>query len=137
MGFFPVDDETLRYLERTGRSPELIDLVEKYYKEQGMFRTAESPEPKFSASLELDLSSVEPSMAGPKRPQDRILLSGMKANGSRIWPAPSGSPPRRVTRRRSGWPTKEDPQAASPRLQWLTTRGWKACRSRSMESPLI
>ena len=79
MGFFPVDDETLRYLERTGRSPELIDLVEKYYKEQGMFRTAESPEPKFSASLELDLSSVEPSMAGPKRPQDRILLSGMKS----------------------------------------------------------
>jgi len=79
MGFFPVDDETLRYLERTGRSPEQIDLVEKYFKAQGMFRTADSPEPEFTSQMELDLSLVEPSMAGPKRPQDRILLSGMKA----------------------------------------------------------
>ncbi|SFH83831.1 aconitate hydratase AcnA [Planctomicrobium piriforme] len=79
MGFFPVDDETLRYLERTGRSKEQIDLVEKYYKAQGMFRTAESPEPEFSTTMELDLACIEPSMAGPKRPQDRILLTGMKA----------------------------------------------------------
>ncbi len=79
MGFFPVDDETLRYLERTGRPKSLIDLVERYYKEQGMFRTASSPEPRFSSRLELDLGDVEPSMAGPKRPQDRILLSGMKS----------------------------------------------------------
>jgi aconitate hydratase len=79
MGFFPVDEETLRYLERTGRPAELIDLVEKYYKVQGMFRTDDSPEPRFSSTLELDLSDVEPSLAGPKRPQDRILLSNMQS----------------------------------------------------------
>jgi aconitate hydratase len=79
MGFFPVDAETLRYLERTGRPKDLIDLVERYYKEQGMFRTASSPEPRFSSKLELDLADVVPSMAGPKRPQDRILLKDMLA----------------------------------------------------------
>ncbi len=79
MGFFPVDAETLRYLQRTGRSPQVIDLVERYYKEQGLFRTADSPEPRFSSRLSLDMTAIEPSMAGPKRPQDRILLSGMKA----------------------------------------------------------
>ena len=77
MGFFPVDAETLRYMERTGRPKDLIDLVERYYKEQGMFRTASSPEPRFSSKLELDLADVVPSMAGPKRPQDRILLKNM------------------------------------------------------------
>jgi aconitate hydratase len=79
MGFFPVDAETLRYLERTGRDPDLIDLVERYYKEQGMFHTADSPEPRFSAVLHLDMAEVEPSLAGPKRPQDRILLTAMKS----------------------------------------------------------
>ncbi|HWL08814.1 MAG TPA: aconitate hydratase AcnA [Planctomicrobium sp.] len=79
MGFFPVDDESLRYLQRTGRTAEQIDLVEKYYKAQGMFRTADSPDPEFTTTMELNLATVEPSMAGPKRPQDRILLSGMKA----------------------------------------------------------
>ena len=78
MGFFPVDDETLRYLERTGRSKDTIDLVDRYYKEQGMFRTADSPTPRFSSTLALDMGDVVPSMAGPKRPQDRILLSEMK-----------------------------------------------------------
>ena len=78
MGFFPVDDETLAYMGRTGRTDEEIDLVERYYKEQGMFHTADSPTPDFSSHLELDLSTVEPSMAGPKRPQDRILLKQMK-----------------------------------------------------------
>ena len=79
IGFFPVDDETLRYLQRTGRPADLIDLVERYYKEQGLFRTGDSPEPRFSSTLELDMSTIEPSMAGPKRPQDRILLSDMKS----------------------------------------------------------
>ncbi|MCY2964800.1 MAG: aconitate hydratase AcnA [Planctomycetota bacterium] len=79
MGFFPVDDETLRFLARTGRPKNQIDLVERYYKEQGMFRTAASPEPKFTSRLELDLSAVVPSLAGPKRPQDRVALTGMKA----------------------------------------------------------
>ena len=79
MGFFPVDDETLRYLERTGRSPETIDLVERYTKEQGLFRTPESPTPRFSSNLSLDVATVVPSLAGPKRPQDRITLQDMKA----------------------------------------------------------
>lgn len=79
IGFFPVDDETLRYLQRTGRPKQLIDLVERYYKEQQLFRTAGSPEPRFTSRLELDLSTVEPSMAGPKRPQDRVLLKAMKS----------------------------------------------------------
>ncbi len=79
MGFFPVDEETLNYLRRTGRPKELVDLVERYYKEQGMFRTANSPDPRFTSTLELELSTVAPSMAGPKRPQDRILLSAMKS----------------------------------------------------------
>ena len=78
IGFFPVDAETLRYLERTGRSKDTVDLVERYYKEQGMFRTDASPEPRFSSKLELDLSTIQPSMAGPKRPQDRVLLKDMK-----------------------------------------------------------
>ena len=80
MGFFPVDAETLRYLERTGRPADLIDLVERYYKEQGMFRTDASPEPQFTSKLELDLATIQPSMAGPKRPQDRVLVKDMKAS---------------------------------------------------------
>lgn len=79
LGFFPVDDETLRYMERTGRTAEEIDLVECYYKEQGMFRTAESADPEFTSTLELDMADVVPSLAGPKRPQDRILLKDMKS----------------------------------------------------------
>jgi len=71
MGFFPVDKETLAYLEFTGRSHEHIALVEAYCKEQYLFRTDASPDPAFSDSLELDLGSVEPTVAGPKRPQDR------------------------------------------------------------------
>jgi aconitate hydratase len=77
MGFFPVDGETLRYLQRTGRPKSLIDLVERYYKEQGLFRTADSPEPRFTSTMQLDLADVVPSLAGPKRPQDRILLKDM------------------------------------------------------------
>ena len=78
VGFFPVDAETLRYMERTGRTAEEIDLVERYYKEQGLFRTADSPTPRFSSTLGLDLGSIVPSMAGPRRPQDRIELTAMK-----------------------------------------------------------
>ncbi len=78
MGFFPVDDETLAYLRMTGRDPQLVDLVERYSKEQGLFRTDNSPEASYSSTLILDLSTVEPSIAGPRRPQDRIALSGAK-----------------------------------------------------------
>jgi aconitate hydratase len=77
-GLFPVDEETLAYLRKTGRTPAEVDLVERYAKEQGLFRTAASPEPVFSDTLELDLGTVEPSLAGPKRPHDRVPLSQMK-----------------------------------------------------------
>ncbi|HJW90660.1 MAG TPA: aconitate hydratase AcnA [Anaerolineales bacterium] len=78
IGFFPVDNEVLRYLLLTGRPAELVDRVEHYCKEQRLFRTSDSPDPLFSDNLELDLSMVEPSLAGPKRPQDRVPLTGMK-----------------------------------------------------------
>ncbi len=78
MGFFPVDAETLRYLTRTGRTPAEVELVERYTKEQGLFRTDATPDPVFTDTVELDLSTVEPSLAGPKRPQDRVALSQMK-----------------------------------------------------------
>ncbi|MFZ0662347.1 MAG: aconitate hydratase AcnA [Acidobacteriaceae bacterium] len=71
---FPVDAETLRYLKLTGRKPEQIALVEAYYKEQGMFHTADAPAAEYSKTISLDLATVEPSIAGPKRPQDRVLL---------------------------------------------------------------
>ncbi|MGQ4273647.1 aconitate hydratase AcnA [Terrihabitans sp. B22-R8] len=77
-GFFPVDVETLRYLAQTGRTPDRVALVEAYMKAQGMFWTPETPDPEFTDLLELDLDSVEPSLAGPKRPQDRVLLSETK-----------------------------------------------------------
>ncbi|MDN2565644.1 aconitate hydratase AcnA [Aquibium sp. A9E412] len=76
-GFFPVDDETLRYLRTTGRSDERIDLVEAYSKAQGMWREDGAPDPVFTDTLELDLGDVVPSMAGPKRPEGRIPLSGI------------------------------------------------------------
>jgi aconitate hydratase len=76
---FPVDAETLRYLEFTGRPTEVIELVDAYAREQGLFHDADSEDPTFSDTLALDLSDVEPSIAGPKRPQDRIALSGAKA----------------------------------------------------------
>ncbi|WP_263366996.1 aconitate hydratase [Edaphobacter bradus] len=74
-GIFPVDAETLNYLRLTGRTPEQIALVEAYYKEQGLFHTADAPEARYSATLSLDLTTVEPSVAGPRRPQDRVTLS--------------------------------------------------------------
>jgi len=77
MGFFPIDAETLNYLNRTGRSEEAT-LVERYAKEQGIFRTDDAPVPTFTKTLSLDLSKIEPALAGPKRPQDRINLSAMK-----------------------------------------------------------
>ncbi|MDB5034543.1 MAG: aconitate hydratase 1 [Chlorobi bacterium] len=79
-GIFPVDEETLRYLRFTGRSEELVALVEAYMKEQGLFHTADTPEAEYSETLELDLSTVEPSIAGPKRPQDRVLLAEAKTS---------------------------------------------------------
>ncbi len=78
MGFFPVDQSTLDYLRLTGRTDDEIDLVERYTKEQTLFRTPSSPAPVFTDTMELDISTVESSLAGPKRPQDRVALSKMK-----------------------------------------------------------
>ncbi|MEE9309132.1 MAG: aconitate hydratase AcnA, partial [Spirochaetia bacterium] len=77
-GFFPVDGETLKYLSFTGRKTEQVELVERYTKEQGIFRTDQTPQPEYADVLELDLATVEPSLAGPKRPQDRIALSAAR-----------------------------------------------------------
>jgi aconitate hydratase len=90
VGFFPVDDETLNYMRNTGRSDELISLVEQYCKEQGLFRMDGMPDPEFTQVVELDLSTVQPSLAGPKRPQDRILLSDMKRKYRETLLAPAG-----------------------------------------------
>ena len=78
IGFFPVDDETLNYLRGTGRDEQLVDLVERYCKEQGIYRTDDTPDPAFDETLELDMSTVVPSLAGPKRPQDRVALTDTK-----------------------------------------------------------
>jgi aconitate hydratase len=101
-GFFPVDDQTLAYLRFTGRGEDEVDLVERYCKEQGLFRTASSPEPRYSQSLELDLSAVEPSLAGPRRPQDRIALSAMKSAWHENLAAFGKKPPARANRAPSG-----------------------------------
>ena len=78
MGFFPVDEETLNYMRLTGRSEETIARTKAYLTEQGLFRTADTPDPEYTDTLELDLGTVVPSLAGPKRPQDRIALSDMQ-----------------------------------------------------------
>jgi aconitate hydratase A / 2-methylisocitrate dehydratase len=79
-GFFPIDAETLEYLRFTNRDPELIAVVEAYSKEQGLFRTDHTADPLYSENVELDLATVTPSMAGPKRPQDRVNLPDVKKN---------------------------------------------------------
>lgn len=88
MGYFPVDEETLRYLRLTARSEEQVQLVEAYYREQGLFREANSPDPEFTDVLELDLASVEPSLAGPKRPQDRVPMAELKETFRKALTAP-------------------------------------------------
>ncbi|MGB0956186.1 MAG: aconitate hydratase, partial [Panacagrimonas sp.] len=79
-GIFPIDQETLNYLKLTGRSDDQIAVVEAYAKAQGMWWTPDAPEAEYTDVLELDLGSIQPSLAGPKRPQDRVLLSDVKAN---------------------------------------------------------
>ncbi|MCH8936371.1 MAG: aconitate hydratase AcnA [Gemmatimonadetes bacterium] len=93
MGFFPVDRETLNYLERTGRPPEVVERVERYCKEQQLFRTGESPDPSYTSVVELDLSTVVPSVAGPRRPQDRVPLNELKDSFKTVLPSliPSGA----------------------------------------------
>ena len=103
-GIFPVDAETLRYLRLTGRREEQIKLVEDYYKEQGLFHTADSPEAEYTQTVELDLATVEPSVAGPKRPQDRVLLKDAAASFAGQLPAllsPTAKP--LATRTAANW----------------------------------
>ncbi|HEX3654709.1 MAG TPA: aconitate hydratase AcnA [Pirellulales bacterium] len=88
MGFFPIDHETLEYLRRTGRTEDEVQLVERYAKEQQLFRSDETPVPSFTRTISLDLSTVEPSLAGPKRPQDRVPLKAMKQSFEQALRAP-------------------------------------------------
>ena len=93
-GLFPIDDQTLRYLRTSGRSADQVDLVERYYKEQGLFRTTDTPDAEYTKTLDFDLSSVEPSLAGPKRPQDRLTLSQVAPNFKETFAdTPSGGVP--------------------------------------------
>ncbi len=94
VGFFPVDAETLTYLRGTGRDPGTIERVERIAREQGLFRTDDTPDPEYTSTLELDLATVEPSVAGPKRPQDRIDLTDVRPAFARDLPAlvPAGFP---------------------------------------------
>jgi aconitate hydratase len=85
-GIFPVDAETLKFLRTTGRPEELIALVEAYYRDQGMFHDAMTPEAAYSDTLELDLATVEPSLAGPSRPQDRVALKDVKKSFAEVLP---------------------------------------------------
>ncbi|MFN8414220.1 MAG: aconitate hydratase AcnA, partial [Anaerolineales bacterium] len=88
MGYFPVDEETLRYMRLTGRSEEVVARTEAYMRAQGLFHDANSPEPEFTDTLELDLGTVVPSLAGPKRPQDRVALTDMKDTFQKALTAP-------------------------------------------------
>ncbi|MBE0673009.1 MAG: aconitate hydratase AcnA [Anaerolineales bacterium] len=88
MGYFPVDEETLRYMRLTGRSEETIARTEAYMRAQGLFRDANSPDPEFTDTLELELGTVVPSLAGPKRPQDRVALTEMKDTFQKALTAP-------------------------------------------------
>ncbi len=90
VSFFPIDDSTLSYLRATGRSPEMVDLTERYSKEQGLFRTKDTPDPEFSQVVEVDLSTIEPALAGPKRPHDRVLLKDLGKGFSSVLKAPVG-----------------------------------------------
>ena len=107
MGFFPTDDETLAYLKETGRSSDIIDRVERYCKAQGLFRTDGMAAPQFSEEIALDLSTIEPSLAGPKRPMDRIGLSSMKSTWAKTLTAPVGP---------QGYDLKEDELSAQAEI---------------------
>jgi aconitate hydratase len=106
-GIFPVDAPALEYLQLTGRPPELIRLVERYMKEQGLFHTANSPAAEYSETIDLELATVEPSLAGPKRPQDRVRLGSVKQSfldslGALVHHAPKPAPPLPVLGRWEG-----------------------------------
>ena len=105
IGFFPVDEETLKFLRATGRSTAHVELVERYTKEQGLFRTDDSPQPEYSDTVDLDLGTIEPSIAGPKRPQDRVPLREARRTFRQALPA--------------GYNTQVEVDASSDYRSWL------------------
>ena len=108
--FFPIDEETLRYLHLTGRAAGHVDLVEAYAKEQGLWHDSSTNEPLFSDIVEFDLSTVEPSLAGPRRPEDRVPLTQVPANFTEA----VSSMPRRDTSEATAAATRNS--ASAPRL---------------------
>ncbi|MCK9518279.1 MAG: aconitate hydratase AcnA, partial [Dehalococcoidia bacterium] len=122
MGFFPVDAETLRYLRFTGRSEESVELVERYCKAQGLFRTDDTPDPLFSDTLELDLADVKPSIAGPRRPQDRVPLAASKTEWRRSLASMVDESTDWDTVKVEGWLTGEEPDRGADGLGSLTAR---------------
>ena len=134
VGFFPVDAETLTYLRGTGRSPEMVERVERIAREQGLFRTDDTPDPEYTSTMELDLSSIEPCVAGPKRPQDRINLtdiprpSGATSRGSFRPASPCREAVTDPVRAARPWP----PAGAAP---W--TSRWTAALWRSATAPSL
>jgi len=139
-GIFPVDEVALDYLRFTGRPPDLVALVEAYTKEQGLFHTADSPDAEYSATLELDLGTVEPSLAGPRRPQDRVALSQVAASfraelGRMVGPGGGGaSKPGGPLATVSGPPPGEAPgggvAVAEPEVEVLAGGGVRVRRER-------
>jgi aconitate hydratase len=112
--FFPVDAETTKYLIGTGRSEELAELVERYTREQGLFRTDETPDPRFTESLELDMETVESSLAGPRRPQDRVSLAGMQHAFRQAFAGMIGEPEENGGQREPGVPPTDASLGVSP-----------------------
>jgi aconitate hydratase len=111
-GIFPIDAEAVNYLRLSGRSEEQIALVEAYAKAQGLWHDANSPQASYSATLELDLAEIKPSLAGPKRPQDRVLLSGMKENfHANLEGMSANRPPRKTEVKRMDAEGADQPQA--------------------------
>ena len=140
MGFFPIDAETIKYLRFTGRDEAQVQLVEAYAKAQGLFRTDDTPDPVFTDTLELDLATIEPSLAGPKRPQDRVPLKlakqmfreALAADLENTGTSPESRPPsrrcpsprRRSFRRRSSRPRHEEQAGTNSAVQ-VTMNGEK------------
>lgn len=113
-GIFPVDNETLNYLRLTNRPQQLIQLVEAYFREQGMFHSAESPEPRFSDTLALDLATVEPCLAGPSRPQDRVNLKDVKTSFTMSLPKLLNTAKPKTKSLDLAGTSKTDPELAPP-----------------------
>ncbi len=117
IGFFPIDAETLRYLERTNRPPSVIQRVDRVARELSVFHTPEVPEPEYSSVVELDLSTVEPSLAGPRRPQDRVPLCEIKSSFHQVLPnlVPTGAQRAVAERNGAQWASEggQSPEAVS------------------------